>query len=138
MITKNLAVRCAAGLALFGAGLAAGLVAQTNSDSPQRVELKRSDLSGAPGMEVIASVAEYKTGEVIDLHLHHGIEAGYVLQGSMVQSPGKDPAPLPTGASLLNLRDVKHGGFKVVGDTPLKLFTVHIVDKGKPLYDYSK
>ena len=28
--------------------------------------------------------------------------------------------------------------FKVLGDTPLKLFTAHIVDKGKPLYDYSK
>ena len=58
--------------------------------------------------------------------------------GAIVQSPGKDPAPLPTGASLLNLRDVKHGGFKVVSETPLKLFTVHIVDKGKPLYDYAK
>ena len=113
-------------------------LAQTAGDSPQRLELKRADLSGAPGMEVIASVHEYKAGEVIELHLHHGIEAGYVLQGAMVQSPGKDPAPLPTGASLLNLRDVKHGGFKVVGDVPLKLFTVHIVDKGKPLYDYGK
>ena len=61
-----------------------------------------------------------------------------MLQGSRVQSHGKDPAPLPTGASLLNLRDVKHGGFKVVGDTQLKLFTVHIVDKGKPLYDYGQ
>lgn len=138
MMTKTLVVRCAAGLALFGAGLATGLVAQTNSDSAQRVELKRADLSGAPGMEVIESVAEYKNGESIELHLHHGIEAGYVLQGSMVQAPGKDPMPLPTGAPLLNLRDVKHGGFKVVGDTPLKLFTVHIVDKGKPLYDYGK
>ena len=138
MITKTFVMRCAAGLALFGAGLATGLVAQTTGDPPQRVELKRSDLSGAPGMEVIASVHEYKTGEAIELHLHHGIEAGYVLQGAMVQSPGKDPAPLPTGASLLNLRDVKHGGFKVVGDVPLKLFTVHIVDKGKPLYDYNK
>ena len=66
------------------------------------------------------------------------IEAAYVVQGASVQSPGKDPMPLPTGATLLNLRDVKHGGFKVVGDTSLKLFTVHIVDKGKPLYDYSK
>jgi hypothetical protein len=46
--------------------------------------------------------------------------------------------PLPTGASLLNLRDVKHGGFKVVSEMPLRLFTVHIVDKGKPLYDYGK
>ncbi len=123
---------------VFGAGLATGLVAQTLSDSPQRKEVRRADLSGAPGMEVIISTGEYKTGEAIDLHIHHGIEAAYVIQGGTVQSPGKDPMPLPTGASLLNLRDVPHGGFKVVSETPLKLFTVHIVDKGKPLYDYSK
>ena len=135
---KTLAIHTLAGVALFGLGLTTGLVAQTYDDSRQRVELKRADLSGAPGMEVIASTAEYKNGDAIDLHIHHGIEAAYVLQGGMVQVPGKDPMPLPTGASLLNLRDVKHGGFKVVGDTPLKLFTVHIVDKGKPLYDYSK
>ena len=124
--------------AIFGLGIVTTLVAQTLTDSPQRVEQKRADLSGAPGMEVIASVGEYKTGEAIELHVHHGIEAAYVVQGAMVQSPGKDPMPLPTGASLLNLRDVKHGGFKVVSETPLKLFTVHIVDKGKPLYDYAK
>ena len=45
---------------------------------------------------------------------------------------------LPSGLTSLNLRDVPHGAFKVVGDTPLKLLTVHIVDKGKPLYDYVK
>lgn len=38
----------------------------------------------------------------------------------------------------MNLRNAKHGSFKVLGDTSLKLFTAHIVDKGKPLYDYSK
>ena len=130
--------RLSAALALFGTGVVTGLVAQTLTDSAQRVEQKRADLSGAPGMEVIASIGEYKPGDSIDLHIHHGIEAAYVVQGASVQSPGKDPTMLPTGASLLNLRDVKHGGFKVVGDAPLKLFTVHIVDKGKPLYDYSK
>jgi hypothetical protein len=36
------------------------------------------------------------------------------------------------------LRDVEHGGFTVVGDKTIKLVTVHIVDKGKPLYDYVK
>jgi hypothetical protein len=87
-------------------------------------------------MEVIASVGEYKPGESIELHFHHGIEAAYVVQGAMVQMPGRDPTALAIGATLMNLREVKHGGFKVVGDTPLKLFTVHIVDKGKPLYDY--
>src|SRR2546422_6784517 len=97
--------------------------------SPQRVEQKRTDLSGAPGMEVIASIGEYKPGDAIDLHLHHGVEAAYVVQGASVQVPGKEAMMLPTGATVLNLRDVKHGGFRVVGDTSLKLFTVHIVDK---------
>ncbi|MBR7799197.1 cupin domain-containing protein [Undibacterium sp. FT137W] len=114
-------------------------MAQALSDSPQRQEKQRVELpgpNGAPtGMEVISSVAEYKPGEGIDLHLHHGIEALYVVQGAQIQMPGKDPQTLPTGASLMNLRMVQHGGFKVVGDSSLKLFTVHIVDKSKPLYD---
>jgi quercetin dioxygenase-like cupin family protein len=135
---KATVVRGLCAAALFGGGVATGLVAQTVSDSPARKEQKRADLSGAPGMEVIASLVELKTGEGSDLHHHHGVEAAYVVQGSMVQPPGKDPMPLATGTTVLNLRDVKHGGFKVVGDTPLKLFTVHIVDKGKPLYDYAK
>jgi len=135
---KALVVRSLAGLILFSLGVATGLVAQTSSDSAQRVEQKRIDLTGAPGMEVIASVAEYKPGEGIDLHFHHGVEAAYVVQGASVQAPGKDPMTLPTGATLVNLRDVKHAGFKIVGATSLKLFAVHVVDKGKPLYDYSK
>ena len=67
--------RLGAALALFGTGVVTGLVAQTLTDSPQRVEQKRADLSGAPGMEVIASTGEYKPGDSIDLHIHHGIEA---------------------------------------------------------------
>ena len=107
-------------------------------DSANRKEIRRVDLSGAPGMEVISSIGEYKPGESIPLHIHHGIEAGIVLQGGMIQVPGKDPVPLPTGAPIMNLRDVPHAGWKVAGDTAIKLYTVHIVDKGKPLYDAPK
>lgn len=103
-------------------------------DSSNRKEMKRADLSGAPGMEVISSIVEYKTGEVAARHFHHGIETAYVIQGSMIQLPGKDPTLLETGAVVMNLRDIVHGGFKVVGEKPLRLFTAHIVDKGKPLY----
>jgi hypothetical protein len=107
-------------------------------DSPARKEIKRVDLSGAPGMEVITSISELKPGDFLALHIHHGVEAGTVLQGGMVQVPGKDPFMLPTGAPIMNLRDVPHAGWKVVGDAPIRLFTVHIVDKGKPLYDTPK
>lgn len=123
---------------LLTLGLAAGLTAQTLTDAPQRKEQQRTDLTGAPGMEVIASIVEIKPGESSNLHLHHGVEAFHVLQGALVQSPGKDPVSLPTGVTSLNLRDVVHGKFKVVGDTSLKMFTVHVVDKGKPLYDYKE
>jgi quercetin dioxygenase-like cupin family protein len=123
------------GIALFVVGVGSALGAEATGDSPQRVEQKRTDLTGAPGMEVIASIAEYKPGETVVSHVHHGVEAAYVIQGASVQLPGKEPTKLATGSTLMNLRDVKHGGFTVVGDTSLKLFTVHIVDKGKPLYD---
>lgn len=109
--------------------------AQTPYDSPQRVEIKRADLSGAPGMEVVMSTAEYQKGDSVLLHIHHGIEAAYVVQGATLQVPGKDPVQLVTGSSVMNMRDAPHAGWVVVSDTPLKLFTVHIVDKGKPLYD---
>jgi quercetin dioxygenase-like cupin family protein len=126
------------GALLFCLGVATGLTAQTLTDSPQRKEQKRTDLTGAPNMEVIASIVEIKPGESSLLHVHHGVEAFHVLQGAAIQAPGQEPSTLPTGLTALNLRDVKHGAFKVVGDTPLKLLTVHIVDKGQPLYDYVK
>jgi len=107
-------------------------------DLPQRQELKRADLTSSPDMEVITSVSEFKKGETIARHSHHGIETGYVLQGSMVQLPGQAPTMMKTGAAFMNLRDVPHAGFTVVGDQPLKLLSVHIVDKNKPLYEWVK
>jgi len=136
MMMRATAALALSGATLFGLGLATGLTAQTSTDSPNRKEQKRTDLTGTPNMEVIASIVEIKPGESSNLHTHHGVEAFHVLQGAMVQGPGQEPTQLPTGLTAMNLRDVKHGAFKVVGDTPLKLLTVHVVEKDKPLYDY--
>jgi len=133
---KTVLLQCLAGILLFASGVTTGLLAQKMTDSPQRVEQKRTDLSGAPDMEVIASISELKPGESLGLHSHHGVEMLYVLQGAIVQVPGKDPMMLPTGTTGMNLRDVNHAGWTVVGDTSLKLFMVHVVDKGKPLYEF--
>jgi quercetin dioxygenase-like cupin family protein len=126
------------GVLLFGLCVGTSLLAQSATDSPQRMEQKRADLSGAAGMEVIASLAEYKPGDVLESHSHHGVEAAYILQGATVQAPGKEPVTLRTGTTAMNLRDVKHAGYAIIGDTSLKLFTVHVVDKGKPLYEFAK
>jgi hypothetical protein len=85
--------QCALVVGLIAFGIAGTLLAQALLDSPQRQEKQRVELLGPngsnTGMEVIASVAEYKPGEGIDLHLHHGIEALYVVQGAQIQSPGR-------------------------------------------------
>ncbi len=122
----------------LGTLIAAAWAGTAPGDLPQRQELKRTDLSTTSEMEVITSITEISKGESIPRHSHHGVEAVYVLQGSMIQLPGKAPTMMQTGSSTMNLRDVEHGGFTVVGDQPLRLLTVHVVDKGKPLYEWAK
>jgi quercetin dioxygenase-like cupin family protein len=116
-----------------------GLIAQVPiagaQDVSGRKELKRTDLTGSPGMEVVTSIVEFKPGETIPLHSHHGVESAYVIQGATLQAPGKPPRNVPAGTNIQNLRDAVHGGDKILGDTSFKLFTVHIVDKGKPLFE---
>ena len=129
------ALRSAATLTLC-ALLATAWADTMRGDLPQRQELKRADLSSA--MEVITSISEIKKGETVPRHSHHGIETGYVVQGSMVQLPGQAPTMMQTGSSFMNLRDVPHAGFTVVGDQPLRLLTVHVVDKSKPLYEWAR
>jgi quercetin dioxygenase-like cupin family protein len=127
--------RMFAGAVALGAMFASVAPAQ---DSAARKELKRADLSGAAGMEVIASITELKPGDEFPRHLHHGVEAGYVVQGGMIQNPGQAPTMLATGSPIFNLRDAPHAGYKVIGPGNIILYTTHVVDKGKPLYDWVK
>jgi quercetin dioxygenase-like cupin family protein len=113
--------------------------AQTSAfaQETKRTELKRADLSGT-NMEVIVSITEAPPGSSLPRHFHYGEEAAYVLQGAMVEAPGQPPVMREAGGAVINPREVFHGGYKVVGDKTLKLLTVHIVDKGKPLYATDK
>jgi hypothetical protein len=98
----------------------------------KRTEIKRSDLTGT-NMEVIMGILEAPPGAVLAKHFHNGEEAFYVLEGAMTEIPGQAPSERVQGTGGINVREVPHAGYKVVGNKPLKLLTVHIVDKGKPL-----
>ncbi len=106
-------------------------------DSAGRKELKRGDLTGT-NMELVVSISETRPGETLARHLHHGEEAFYVLEGATAELPDGKQISVETGAAAINVREVPHGGIKIVGDKTLKLLTVHVVDKGKPLYDSPK
>jgi quercetin dioxygenase-like cupin family protein len=111
---------------LLSFALVTTAAAQTN-----RTELKRADLTGTD-MEVIVSVVEVPPGNSLDRHTHNGEEAVYVLEGATLLLPDGKERPFPAGAAVINVRDIPHAGYKVGGDKPLKMLTVHIVDKGKP------
>ncbi len=102
------------------------------ADEPKRTVLKRSDLTGT-NMEIIVAVLEVPPGVSIARHTHPGEEAVYVLEGATLQFPDGREVSRPAGEAGVNVRDIPHAGYKVVGDKPLKLLTVHIVDKGKPM-----
>jgi quercetin dioxygenase-like cupin family protein len=126
--TKWIAVAVSASVLIYAAHA---------QDSAARKELKRGDLTGT-NMEVVISISEIKPGETLARHFHHGEEAFYILEGATAELPDGKQIPLPTGVASINVRDVPHAGFKIVGDKTFKLLTVHIVDKGQPLYDTPK
>lgn len=99
----------------------------------KRTILKRVDLTGAAGAEVITTLIEAEPGATIPSHTHHGDEFLYVIEGGSIQVPGKDPVTMKAGQVVHFPRGMIHGGFTVIGDETIKGLTTHIVDKGKPL-----
>jgi quercetin dioxygenase-like cupin family protein len=114
-------------MCLASSWLASSAFAQTN-----RTVLKQADLTGT-NMEIIIAVLEVPPGTTIERHTHPGEEAVYVLEGATLQMPDGTEVARPAGQAGVNVRDVPHAGYKVVGDKPLRLLTVHIVDKGKQM-----
>jgi quercetin dioxygenase-like cupin family protein len=110
----------------------ASLLFASTAFAQNRTVLKTADLTGT-NMEIIIAVLEVPPGASIAKHTHPGEEAVYVLEGATLQTPDGKEVARPAGQAGVNVRDVPHGGYKVVGDKPLKLLTVHIVDKGKPM-----
>jgi quercetin dioxygenase-like cupin family protein len=111
------------------------LIGQAHADGIKRTELKRADLTGKD-MDVIVTVLEVPPGEGIAKHIHPGEEAVYYLDSATVEMPDGTQRQIVPGATVINARDIPHAGFKVIGDKPLKMLNVHIVDKGKPMTEF--
>lgn len=119
---------------LFLAILAGAANAKTTIS---RTELKRGDLTGKD-MNIVVVVVEVPPGEALARHIHPGEEIVYVLQGATLDLPDGSHRDLPTGAALINARDVPHAGFNVSGNTPLKMMNVFVVDSGKAMTEFVK
>lgn len=122
---------------LFLASSLAMLISSAHAQGITRDELKRADLTGKD-MDVIVTIVTVPPGENLPKHIHPGEEVVYVLDGATLELPDGSQRQFPTGAATINVRNVPHAGFKVAGDKALKMLTVHIVDKGKPVAEAVK
>jgi len=110
-----------------------GIAASATAQELKRTELSRTDLTGVDGKEVVVTMLEAPAGSTSVRHFHYGDEVFYVLDGAMIQVPGQEPQARVTGSVGYNKREIPHAGYKVIGDKPLKLLSIYIVDKGRPL-----
>jgi quercetin dioxygenase-like cupin family protein len=97
-----------------------------------KIELARGDLT-AKNMDIIVNLFEVPPGATVPKHTHPGEEIVYVIDGGTLREPDGTLVTFESGTALIYARGVPHAGFTVVGDRPLKMLNVFVVDKGKPL-----
>jgi quercetin dioxygenase-like cupin family protein len=77
-------------------------------------------------------IAEIAPGTCAGRHTHPGIETSYILEGEdILKVDGKPDRPMKAGESLQIPAGVPHDGCTTT--SRVKILTVHVVEKGKPL-----
>jgi quercetin dioxygenase-like cupin family protein len=81
----------------------------------------------------VSGIAEVPAGGAAGRHTHPGVELGYILEGEAdLIVEGQPDRHLKAGDSYQIPLGVVHDA-KVSGDKPLKVLSVYVVDKTKPL-----
>jgi quercetin dioxygenase-like cupin family protein len=122
-------------VAAFALGLTVDHLAFAAQQQPaiKRTILQRQDDPGSPKYEAIMGISEIPPGGTSGKHRHPGIELAYVLEGSIeLTHEGKPPVIVKAGEPSMNTVGGIHTATNR-GAVPVKILTVYIVEKGKPL-----
>jgi quercetin dioxygenase-like cupin family protein len=122
------------GIAIGAAGMH---FRQAGGHPVQAAQLLHSDLTGVPGKEVLMTIIEVKPGAGIAAHRHNGDEFVYVLEGSYERFVEQAHTVASAGEAFSIEREKVHGG-TAAGAGPVKLLTVHVVDKEKSFAEHAK
>jgi quercetin dioxygenase-like cupin family protein len=116
---------------VLGLTIAAFCTGAAFAQGIKRTPLQKIDFPA--GYTTVTAIAEIPAGGSAGRHTHPGVETGYVIEGegeliidgqpTKLLKPGESWA-IPAGA----IHDAK-----VVGDKPLKIMAIYIVEKDKPL-----
>ena len=103
-----------------------------------RTVLQRVDAPGSTSHEAVMATAVLAPGASAGRHMHHGVELGYVLEGTVVfEHAGRAPVTKKAGEVFDNANGAAHDA-KNAGTTPAKILAVYLVEKGKPLAEPAK
>ena len=122
MIRKIVLGLTLAAFACIGAAFAQGI---------KRTPLQKIDFPA--GYTTVTAIAEIPAGGSAGRHTHPGVETGYVIEGEGdLIIDGQPTKHLKPGESWAIPAGAVHDA-KVVGDKPLKIMAIYIVEKDKPL-----
>jgi quercetin dioxygenase-like cupin family protein len=108
----------------------AALVAQ--NPNIKRTILQRKDIS-MPNREAVVAQVEVAPNVYAGRHTHPGEEIGYVLEGQgEILMEGQPAQPVKPGDSFIVPSGAKHDAHNT-GNAPLRMVSVYLVEKGKPL-----
>jgi quercetin dioxygenase-like cupin family protein len=108
----------------------AALIAQ--NPGIQRTIIQRKDIS-MPGREAVVAKVEVAPGVFAGRHTHTGEEIGYILEGQgEILIEGQPAQPVKPGDSFIVPNGAKHDAHNT-GTAPLRMVSVYLVEKGKPL-----
>jgi quercetin dioxygenase-like cupin family protein len=97
----------------------------------KRTPLQKTDFPD--GYTTVTGLAEIQPGISAGRHVHPGIETGYVLEGETVLSvDGQPDRTMKAGDSYTIPEGVPHDA-RAVGEAPVKVLGIYIVERGKPL-----
>jgi quercetin dioxygenase-like cupin family protein len=118
-----------------GIGVERTLLAQSGIT---RTVLQRVDDPASAKYEVVMGIATLPPGASAGRHLHHGLEIGYVLEGTVVfDHAGRPSVTKKAGEHFQNDVAAAHDARNDT-KTPAKILAVYVVEKGKPLADPAK
>lgn len=120
-------------IALAFAAMTAAAAAQ---DGIKRTPLQKVDFP--EGYTTVTGLAEIQPGVSAGRHTHPGIETGYVLEGETVLSiDGQGDITMKAGDSYVVPAGVPHDA-KAVGEKPVKVLGIYVIERGKPLASPAK
>jgi quercetin dioxygenase-like cupin family protein len=119
----------------FALGLTVDHLAFAAQQQPtiKRTILQRADDPASSKYEAVMGISEIPPGGTSGKHRHPGIELAYVLDGAVeLVHEGKPPVTIKAGEVTMNAVGGIHTATNR-GTVPVKILTVYIVEKGKPL-----